>query len=98
MEKDIQLSAAGDFAIINGDLSVGESQQQHITSMLISSPGDWKQWPLTGVALPSYLLSPINAQVVNAMRRRIQLNLEADAYQVTKVDFDGINPIIEANK
>jgi hypothetical protein len=98
MEKDFTLASSGDFLISNGDLVVSESQNQHITAILISSPGDWKAWPLTGVSLHSYLLAPINAQVVNSIRRRIQLNLESDGYKVSKIDFDGINPVIEASK
>ena len=44
-----------DLAILNGDLMIAEVTAQNQQLILLSSPGDWKQSPLVGVGIESFL-------------------------------------------
>jgi hypothetical protein len=75
----------GDLVIANGDFQIAESDGQHIESILIAVQGDYKQYPLVGVNLRSYLNSPSSPDVNNMLRKKIQLQLEVDGYRVDEI-------------
>lgn len=84
---DLLTDNSGDLLIDHGDFSVGESDGQHIEDILLGFPGDYKQYPLIGVNLASYLSAPNSPEVINRLRRSIQLQLESDNYRVDYLDM-----------
>ncbi len=53
--KDLLLNEAGDLSIINGDLVIGDSDEQHREIILITQPGSFKESPDVGVGLENFL-------------------------------------------
>lgn len=70
--KDILLDNNYDMQITNGDLLISESAHQDVELLLITSKGEWKQWPLTGVGILDYHHAPQN---IPALKREIQIQL-----------------------
>ncbi|SHJ76223.1 hypothetical protein SAMN02745146_0102 [Hymenobacter daecheongensis DSM 21074] len=48
MAKDILLDEEDDLLIVNGDLVIGDSEEQEVGLILRTNQGDWRQSPLTG--------------------------------------------------
>lgn len=57
-----------DLNILNGDFSVIESTEQHQRLLLIATPGEYKQKPLSGVGLSNYLLDERPGNLLNNIR------------------------------
>ena len=76
---DFICDSTGDLQIQNGDFVIGESDEQHINDILISSPGYWKQFPAVGASIPQLLKATVTSPLVESL---IKSQLEADGYQV----------------
>ena len=81
---DILLDETGDIACENGDFVIGQSDDQHVIDILNASPGDYKQFPLTGASV----LDAINGILSGELKNRISINLEADGYRATTIEKD----------
>ena len=87
MVKDIALTrtpqGVDTFVFANGDFVISDSDQQHIQDIFESEPGFWKEHPLIGVAINTYLKS-------SGKEQEIQVNgaiqLKSDVYQDVTVD------------
>lgn len=77
--NDILLDETGDLKIVNGDIVIGESTNQHQRLMLLASKGNFKQVPLIGVGLIDYL----NDENPGALKTEIRKQLTSD-YQLIK--------------
>ena len=77
---DIQSDDDGDLFIDPNanDFVISPSDQQHISDIIISFVGWWKQFSLVGVGLSSFLNSSGREQ---ELERLISLQLQADGYQ-----------------
>ena len=82
MVKDIILDDDLDLKIVNGDLVIGESDQQSIQLILNAFPGAWKEFPTCGVGIKQYQAS--TGQSLN-LKRNISVQLEADGFKVNAV-------------
>lgn len=80
--KDILLKN-DELVISDGDFVVGESDLQNVLLIVSIPPGSWKQFPLTGVGEAKF----INAPLDGALRREIQLQLQADGYRLNSVNI-----------
>lgn len=80
--KDILLQN-DELVISDGDFVVGESDLQNVLLIVSIPPGSWKQFPLTGVGEAKF----INAPLDGALRREIQLQLQADGYRLNSVNI-----------
>lgn len=65
--------------ISSGDIAIVLSDEQHIQDTINAFAGWWKEYPLEGVGVISWLGGSINKQ---AIQRSIRINLEADNYTV----------------
>jgi uncharacterized protein YgfB (UPF0149 family) len=63
----------------DGDLLVSESDTQHIVDTMNAFAGWWKEFPLDGVGMMSYMKSPVDVQQLN---RKILVELESDGYKI----------------
>lgn len=70
----------------DGDLDVGESDQQHIEHILRANPGQFYQFPTIGAG--TNMLQHGNISEVD-MRRIVKKNLEDDNYRVNKIELSG---------
>jgi hypothetical protein len=85
MRYDFALDSNDDLAInAQGDFYFEPSDQDHIQDTINAWPGWWKQYPLDGVAVLSYLKSSSGQQL---LARQIKVELNSDGYQVN-------NPVI----
>ena len=80
--NDFLLDDDGDLQITsNGDFKIGLSDRQHITDIIRSNVGWWKQYPLIGVGIMNYLNSSGKEQ---QLEREIKIQLQSDGYNVDK--------------
>lgn len=83
--KDIILDDTGDFSILNGDLSVGESDSQHVDHIVTADLGHFRQWPLLGVGIMREIQGDFNPQ---ELKQNIRLQLESDDYIVKQININ----------
>lgn len=74
---DIIEETDGDLKISNGDLVVGESDNQHIRDLIEGAPGWWKQFPLAGLNPYKYYNSKNSEQTV---KNDVKKQLTQDGY------------------
>jgi len=73
---DIKLDD-NDLLILNDDLVLVDSDDQHVTDTINAAPGWWKETPTEGVGIMKYLKGKGNSQDIS---RAIQINLKSDGY------------------
>lgn len=73
----------GDIDISNGIIEIVEPTQQHKRDILISSQGDFKQSPTTGVGLVKY----INSNDTSAIIRNVSRQMQRDGIKVKRVQY-----------
>jgi len=91
---DFLLDENGDELLMSGDLVLGASDEQHISDILVSYPGEWKQNPLCGVNIRR----AINGSLNGTIRRDVRLQLEADGYKVKNITFTESELNIDAER
>jgi hypothetical protein len=94
--QDFLLDANYDLLITNGDFVIGASDNQNIQDIIQSYVGWWKQYPLVGVGIQSFINSNGQDQ---ALARSIQIQLQSDGFTVQSPQVT-INPdqvIIQPN-
>lgn len=91
---DLLMDDIGDELLINDDLVLSPSDDQHISDILVSYPGEWKQSPLCGV----YIRRSLNGSLDGTIRRDVRLQLEADGYKVKNITFSDSELNIDAER
>lgn len=81
--KDILLDENNDLLIKDGDFVIGESDNEHIKSILIANKGEWKEFPELGVGMEELL----NDDAYNQFLIDAKNNLEYDGMLVKNVGF-----------
>lgn len=79
--------------VTNGDLAVEDSGQQHVEMLLISNKGDWKNSPLTGVGITSYMNAPESPSQRRRLDKEIRLQLRFDGIPFAKVEVSSFDSI-----
>lgn len=79
--------------IVNNDVQLVDSDEQHVRDTINGAPGWWKENPSDGVNIRAYLNSDGQEQV---LARSIMVQLTSDQYTVTnpKVSFDSSGKLI----
>ena len=93
--KDIITDTDFDLIIVNGDISVLESDSQHIDHIITADKGHFRQFPLVGVGIVNFLSSSSSEQEI---RQLIKLQLEADGFAVRQIKISGSNIEIDAER
>lgn len=91
--KDILFNGS-DLIIKNGDFWVENSENQHVEHLLKANPGDYKQFPITGVNIPKYLASPL-PNINNRLIREIRLQCLDNQINVNQILLIGSQIVIE---
>lgn len=83
------LTQDNDLELISGDFFIGESQNQSVEFLLISSQGEWKEHPEAGADI----LLAENGAINRFLDRRIRVQLEADNFKIKQLEITekGIN-------
>ena len=89
--QDILLDNDGDLKIENGDFVIGFSDDQHKDILLITDKGSFKENPLIGVGLQSFLEAESNSDLI----REIRTQFMADGMTIDKLNYN--NGIFELN-
>ena len=87
--NDIQLIDY-DLQVRNGDLTVDFSDDQHLDHIVLANKGDFKEHPLLGVGIRSFLK---DEDVYGEMTQEINRQLESDGAEVESVTFDGVSKV-----
>lgn len=88
---DLKVDDTGDMVIENGDFVIAPSDSRHIRDILMSKPGDYKQYPLVGFNPYKRLNAKIDATTNN---KDATTQLTADGYVKGP---GGINVVITPN-
>ncbi|HMN90462.1 MAG TPA: hypothetical protein PKD70_06215 [Saprospiraceae bacterium] len=76
-----------DLVIQGGDFFIAFSDFQHIAHIIEAEPGNYKQHPLLGFGVRNY----INGVFDGPVKRRLQLQLEADGHRTRRITYaDGV--------
>ncbi len=67
-----------DLMIKNGDFVAGYSDEQHVETLLLAQKGEIKAFPLAGIGIRSYGLSPWHYKVMKKLEKHIKLQLKYD--------------------
>lgn len=78
---DIALDETYDVEIAGGDFVVKSCLDQQIACLLEAVPGDYKQWPGTGIGLSGMILD----EDVNAINRTIGLQFKKDGIMLKRL-------------
>lgn len=80
--KDIVLKDF-DIEFNNGDFDIGDAQNQSIEMLLLSEQGEWKEHPEAGCGIASAK----NGIIDRFLDRRIRVQLEADNFEIGKLEI-----------
>lgn len=72
-----------DLAVADGDLAIGSVGDDNAYLLLVTSKGDWKGSPLTGVGVVRFLNAPDD----RALEREVRIQLEADGFACRSVQL-----------
>lgn len=86
MVKDIMLDDDNDLLFTSGDMTVKESDQQHVILLLNYSPGDLKLSPFVGVGIIRFVSSSGQQQT---LKRIIEVQMQADGFTKPDVIMKG---------
>lgn len=96
MRKDILVNQDGSPEIVNGDFTVGESDEQHVEHIIKMQKGESREFPLVGVDPVRYLKGGPKAKA--ELQREITVQLEGDGYTDLDIDFSkGLADFIISN-
>jgi hypothetical protein len=93
MRKDILLDDDLDLLFTENDVTIGESDNQHVRLLLEVNEGGFTQFPSTGVGIMNYLKSSFDGTA----RRNVQLQLEGDNYRINRFNFDVETGLFDLN-
>ena len=88
---DVMLDDNGDLDLSTGDFRINNNDLGHIESIILSQKGEWKQFPMIGVAMANYLNAPLSSEIRVAIEKEIKIQLESDSFTniFVKVNVDG---------
>ena len=78
--KDIILGEGYDLMIQAGDFKSDFSDDQHISLLLLTNKGGWRQSPLTGIGIITYLNTPVGPLELDSLKQAIKIQLQLDGY------------------
>jgi hypothetical protein len=96
MAKGFLLNNQDDLLIENGDLVIGDSEEQEIGLILRTNMGDWRGAPLTGFNLMRHMRSNVDAETFT---RNLDTQLLQDGFADNRITLEADGKlIISANR
>lgn len=90
--QDLLLDINMELDIKNGDFVTGESTEQNQKLLLLTNKGEWKQNPLVGIGVESFLKDDDAAGLL----AEIKAQFEKDGMEVHNINFENGNLNIDA--
>ena len=88
---DIGLDEMHDFAIEYGDFKIIESTEQNIEQIMLSDKGNWKNSPLTGVGLRTWLNNEGDTTLLEQeIKQQLEI-IEGMIIRTLEIQVDGVN-------
>ena len=81
--KDLLLDEEGDLKIVNGDFFIGDAAEQSVELLLISKPGEWKEFPQVGCDIQKAR----NGKIDRFLERNVRVQLESDGFEIDKLNI-----------
>lgn len=85
MRNDILLDENNNLLIVDGDFACRQSDQQHVKNIVEAFKGEYKQNPLVGFGVITYLKR--DEKIESEFRRDLKIQLENDGYTDAKIDI-----------
>lgn len=79
--QDVILGSNQDLKIHKGDFAIGDSTEQNVELIFISTPGEWKEHIETGISIER----SANGNLERFLDRTIRVQMEADGYKISKL-------------
>jgi len=95
--NDILLNDDLDLLIENGDFVIGDADEQIQELILLANKGDFRESPLTGVAIIKYLKSRMSPKLVDKLKQNINLQLQFDGFASSTTTIVGDDTIEDIN-
>lgn len=93
--QDILLNNDNELQFFNGDFLVGNSDNQHVQTIIEANKGNFLETPTLGVGIVEYKSSNISAA---ELEKRVRIELQKDGYKLDRVTINGFNIQIEAKR
>ncbi|MBD3748930.1 MAG: hypothetical protein IE931_05495 [Sphingobacteriales bacterium] len=90
---DVLLDDDLDLLIEAGDFAFDDAENQHQQLILLASPGSFRESPLTGVNIASYIKTGFNQQQIDELKQKIRLQLQFDGYTQSVVQINSFTDI-----
>lgn len=84
--KDILLDDNFNMIFENGDVKIGDSDAQHVSVILSSPKGAFREYPELGAGLLAWIKNPLSS--IRSMRREVTVQLKNDGYKVSNFNID----------
>jgi hypothetical protein len=84
--EDFLFDSDGDLGITNGDITTGYSDNQHLEDIMLSSWGQFRQYPDIGVGVERFFMGNFSNQYI---RKEIRREIESDNFTITDLEIDG---------
>jgi len=88
----IQIGNDYDILVEGGSTAIGDVQPQNQALIIISNPGEWKQYPETGVGIEGLLLDDNPGGLVSEVKRQ----LKADGFTVDLARIEDGQLLVDA--
>ena len=85
--QDYLTGEDGDLIIEHGDFVFGPSDDMHVQDILTSTPGTWHESPLVGVGIKSMIEADYTRATLDALDKKVRLQLEMDGFRVEDVEI-----------
>ena len=81
---DLLLDQSRDLKIEKGDFAIGDSTEQNVELLFISTPGEWKEHIEAGIAIEM----KGHGSIDRFINRTIRVQMEADGFEITKLKIN----------
>jgi len=83
--QDILTDENDDLLFIDGDLVIGQSDEQHVRHIFFSHAGQWKENPRVGFGASRFLKGNENRK--DKFIRELKIQLKNDGYENPEIDL-----------
>jgi hypothetical protein len=90
---DFLLDKNRDLKIDSGDFVIGDSTEQNVELLFISTPGEWKEHIEAGISIER----ASNGNIDRFIDRTIRVQMEADGYEIAKLKISEIGITIDGS-
>lgn len=91
--NDVLLSTDYDLVIADGDFAFGDSTQQCVELLFVSTPGEWKEHIETGIGIKRLG----NGSLDRFIDRTIRVQMDADGFKIKTLQLNSAGITIDGS-